>query len=78
MADSPEEVIAGVFEPNWPSDLRRSGRHDVWPIEAEEACLDAPGNGHYCTLPKAHRGDHLTLLARWATTTPYRPEGGKE
>ena len=54
---------------NWPKDLQVSGRHDVWPTNAPQACRARSGNGHYCTLVKGHRGDHLTLLERWVPPT---------
>lgn len=54
---------------NWPDDLVISGNHSVWPVEASEACREtSPDGGHYCTLVRGHRGDHLTLTARWTAS----------
>lgn len=45
---------------NWPADLLRG---ECWPNSNE--CQVRDGHGHYCTLAKDHRGDHLTILYRW-------------
>lgn len=50
---------------NWPDDLQVHGKHNVWPVTREGRCQAVQG-GHYCTLAYGHRGDHLTLLARWS------------